>query len=189
MIKIFPLALILFCMGAQKEMNAQNQNRTEKILVVYYSWSGNTRGIARQIHQRTGGDMVELIVDPSYSTNYRTCVNEFIPERDTGIINRKLTTQITNIGQYQTVFLGFPIWSGGIPPAISLLLQQYDFSGKTIIPFCSHGGGGIGHSVSDIARYEPGAKTGDSLSIYYSGGGSLANDITAWLRKNSITVR
>ena len=72
---------------------------------------------------------------------------------------------------------------------IATFLESYDFSGKTIIPFCSHGGGRFGQSLTDIAKLVPSAKLGDALSVQYSGGLSLPNDITAWLRRLGMAVR
>jgi hypothetical protein len=69
---------------------------------------------------------------------------------------------------------------------IASFLEEYDFSGKRIIPFCSHGGGYLGQSLTAISKIAPRAKIGSALSVSYSGGSSLARDITAWLRKNGL---
>jgi hypothetical protein len=69
---------------------------------------------------------------------------------------------------------------------IASFLEEYDFSGKRIIPFCSHGGGYLGQSLTAISKLTPRAKIGSALSVSYSGGNSLARDITAWLRKNGL---
>jgi hypothetical protein len=68
-------------------------------------------------------------------------------------------------------------------------LEEYDLSGKTIIPICSHGGGRFGQSLTAIAKLAPRSQIGSGLSVHYSGGSSLPNDITAWLRKNGVAVR
>ena len=69
---------------------------------------------------------------------------------------------------------------------IATLLESYDFSGKTILPFCSHGGGRFGQSLTAIAKLAPKAKIGSGLSIHYSGGSSLSKDVTKWLEKNGV---
>ena len=72
---------------------------------------------------------------------------------------------------------------------IASFLEEYDFSGKQIIPFCSHGGGRFGQSLTAIAKLAPDARIGDGLSVHYSGGGSLADDVSAWLARNGIEYR
>ena len=70
---------------------------------------------------------------------------------------------------------------------IATLLESYDFSVKKIVPFCSHGGGRFGQSLTAIAKLAPYAKIGEGLSVHYSGGGSLAKDVKKWLEKNGVT--
>jgi flavodoxin len=174
-------------MEAQMELNAQTQG-SKKILVAYFSWGGNTRGIARQIQQRTGADIFEIELVKPYSTNYNTYLEE--AQRDQRQQARPaIKNKVTNIAQYDTIILGYPNWWASIPMPIASFLDEYDCAEKTIIPFCSHGGGRFGQSLTAIAKLAPRAKIGDALSVSYSGGSSLPNDITAWLRKNGITVR
>ena len=72
---------------------------------------------------------------------------------------------------------------------VASFLEEYDFSGKTIIPFCSHGGGRFGQSLTAIAKLVPDAVMGEALSVHYSGGASLGSDVTAWLESNHIPVK
>lgn len=157
----------------------------KKALVIFFSWSGNTRGVAAEIHKKVGGDMVELELIKPYSTNYNTCLDE--AQRDQNQDARpELKTKIADMGQYDLVYLGYPNWWATIPMPIATLLESYDFSGKTIAPFCSHGGGRLGQSVTDIAKLAPGAKITEGLSVHYSGGSSLSRDIDNWLQKNGL---
>jgi len=167
-------------------MEAQNQPK--KILIAYFSWGGNTRGIARQIHQKINGDLFEIECVTPYSSNYNTCLEE--AQRDQRNQARPaLKTKVANMAQYDVVILGYPNWWASIPMPIASFLEGYDFSGKTIIPFCSHGGGRFGQSLTAIAKLAPRSKIGDGLSVNYSGGSSLPNEITAWLRKNGIAEK
>jgi flavodoxin len=185
--KLLLLALTLFAMEANMEAQ-EAQNQTQKILVVYFSWSGNMRGIAQQIQQQIGSDIFEIELVKPYSNNYNNCLEE--AQRDQRQQARPpLKTHVENIAQYDTIILGYPNWWASIPMPIASFLEQYDLSGKTIIPFCSHGGGRFGQSLSAIAKLAPRAKMGEGLSVSYSGGSSLLNDITAWLRKNGVAVR
>ncbi|MFP3041762.1 NAD(P)H-dependent oxidoreductase [Treponema primitia] len=180
--------LTFICLGAGMEVQAQNRSGGGKTLIVYFSWGGNTRGIARQIQQQIGGDIFEIELVKPYSSNYNTCLDE--AQRDQRQQARPaIKNRVANIAQYDVILLGYPNWWASIPMPIASFLEQYDLSGKTIIPFCSHGGGRFGQSLSAIAKLAPRTKMGEGLSVNYSGGSSLPNDITAWLRKNGIAVR
>lgn len=96
------------------------------------------------------------------------------------------TTTPFNMEEYDTVILGFPNWWASIPMPIASFLEEYDFSGKTIIPFCSHGGGRFGQSLTAIAKLVPDARMGEALSVHYSGGSDLPDEITEWLKTNGI---
>jgi flavodoxin len=181
-------AATLFCMEAQIELNAQNQQGAQKILVAYFSWGGNTRGIAQQIHQRTGGDLFEIQCVTPYSSNYNTCLDEALRDQRANA-RPALKTHVTNMAQYDVIILGYPNWWASIPMSIASFLEEYDFSGKTIIPFCSHGGGRFGQSLTAIAKLASRSKIAEALSVSYSGGGSLPRDIDAWLKKNNIAIQ
>jgi flavodoxin len=88
--------------------------------------------------------------------------------------------------QYDVVFLGYPIWWASIPMPIASFLEAYDFTGKTIAPFCSSGGSRLGQSVTAIAKLSPNSTILEALSVSYSGGSSLPGDISAWLKKIGI---
>lgn len=153
-----------------------------KRLVMYFSWSGNTRFIASQIHEKVGGDLVEIELAKPYSANYDTCLDEALRDQERRA-RPELKTKIVDMEQYDVVFLGYPNWWASIPMPIASLLEQYDFSGKTIVPFVSHGGGRLGQSVTDIAKISPRSTILEALSVPYRGGKSLPDDIDAWLRK------
>ena len=156
-----------------------------KALVIYFSWSGNTRGIARKLQEKLGCDIVELELERPYSRDYNTCLDE--AQRDQEREARPaLKTKIENLAQYDTILLGYPNWWASIPMPIATLLESYDFSGKTIAPFCSHGGGRLGQSLTAIAKLAPKSKLTPGLSVHYGGGSSLERDIDKWLAKNGL---
>lgn len=175
-------------LGGAFTKNAFAAEGQMKTLVVFYSWGGNTREIAKQIHQMVGGDLVDIELVKPYSTNYNTCLDE--AKRDQQSDARpELKTSIANMDQYDTVFIGYPNWWATIPMPIATLLEQYDFSGKAIIPFCSHGGGRLGQSVSDISKLAPRATIKEALSVHYGGGSSLQKEIDAWLAKAGVRAK
>ena len=156
-----------------------------KILIAYFSWGGNTRGVAREIQAQTGADLFEITpVDP-YSADYNTVLME-AQEDQHRQARPELSEHIENMDEYDIILLGYPNWWASIPMPIASFLEEYDFSGKTIIPFCSHGGGRFGQSLTAIAKLAPDAVMGEGLSVHYSGGSSLSGDVAAWLETNGI---
>ena len=157
----------------------------DRTLIVYFSWSGNTQNAANMIGEITGAKVVELELVKPYSSNYNKVLDEAQKDVNSGA-RPELKTKIENMEQYDTIIIGYPNWWATIPMPIATFLEEYDFSNKTIIPFCSHGGGGFGQSITDIAKLAPNSRIGEGLSIHYSGGSTLKNDITTWLQKNNI---
>ncbi|MDR1612425.1 MAG: NAD(P)H-dependent oxidoreductase [Planctomycetota bacterium] len=171
--------------GLAGGLSAFGQVDKANILVAYFSWSGNTRGIARQIQQQTGRDIFEIVPVKPYSTNYNTCLDEALRDQR-GQARPPLKNLGENIGKYDVIFIGYPNWWASIPMPVAAFLESYDFSGKMLVPFCSHGGGRLGQSVAAIAKLCPNSTILEALSVHYSGGSSLPGDITAWLGRISL---
>lgn len=167
--------------GAQHNSNS----KSGKILIAYFSWGGNTKGIAEEIQRQTGADLFEITLVNPYSSDYNTVLDE--AQRDQNAQARpELASHVENMEQYDTIMIGYPNWWASIPMPIASFLEEYDFSGKTIIPFCSHGGGRFGQSLTAIAKLAPDAAMGEALSIHYSGSSELSSDVTDWLSSNGI---
>lgn len=169
------------------EIKSSANTTVKKALIIYYSWSGNTRGVAKEIARQTGFDSIELELVKPYSTDYNTVLNE--AQRDQHKqVRPALKTKIDpkKWAEYDTIIIGYPNWWASIPMPIATLLESYDFSGKMILPFCSHGGGRFGQSLTAIAKLVPKAKMEEGLSIHYSGGSSLSKDVEKWLKKTGV---
>ncbi len=156
-----------------------------RILIAYFSWGGNTRGIAQEIQNQTGADMIEITPAVPYSTDYNTVLME-AQEDQHRQARPELSVHVDHMEDYDIILLGYPNWWASIPMPIASFLEEYDFSGKRIIPFCSHGGGRFGQSLTAIAKLAPEADIGEGLSVHYSGGSTLPDDISAWLETNGI---
>lgn len=179
---IFMLILGL-AFTAQAQTNQEQVQMTDKkILIAYFSHSGNTREVANQIQALTGGELFEVKTVKQYSTNYNTVVQEAREEQDNGA-RPELAVKVDNMADYDIVILGYPNWWGTIPMGLFTFLEAYDFAGKTIAPFCTHEGSRMGGSARDIARLCPDATVVEGLPVR---GGSVKNagkDVEAWLRK------
>ena len=163
----------------------QQTEQSGKVLIVFYSWGGNTRGIAHEIQSQTGADLVELKLVNPYSTDYNTVLME-AQEAQHRQDRPELAVHVDNMDEYDTILLGYPNWWASIPMPIATFLESYDFSGKQIIPFCSHGGGRFGQSLTAIAKLAPDAVMGQALSVSYSGGSGLPDTVASWLDANGI---
>jgi len=151
-----------------------------KKIVVYFSHSGNTRDIANQIHKSVSGDIFEIQSKENYPSNYNAVVKKARQELESGY-KPALKAKVSNIRSYDVVFIGCPIWCGTIPMPVVTFLSGYDFSGKTIIPFCTHEGSGLGRSITDIAKLCPQSKILEGLAVRGRDVKSAQNEVSEWL--------
>lgn len=157
------------------------------VLIAYFSWGGNTQGIAEEIQAQTRADLFEIQMVEPYSTDYNTVLEQ--AQQDQNAQARpELSTHVDDMEQYDTILLGYPNWWASIPMPVASFLEEYDFTGKTIVPFCSHGGGRFGQSLTAITKLVPEAVLGEGLAISYSGGSGMPDDVAAWLEQNQIPV-
>ena len=176
--------------GEFSSAQANAQAVDSKILVAFFSWSGNARALAGQIAQETGGDLFEIRTVRTYPDVYREAVREARVEIR-GNARPALTGSVTGMEGYSTVFLCFPNWFNTMPMAVFTFLDSYDFSGKTIYPLVTHGGRRFGRSLDDMQRLCPGAAIGEGLSIRAMSRsphdglkvGVPSGDVSSWLRR------
>lgn len=173
------------CLMKQEYLKSLNKENG-KTLVVYYSLvlpdgtdasasasrvivdgepHGTTEYMAKVIQEETGADVFEIQTVQEYPTEYRDVTSQASEEKESGF-RPELATHIDNIDQYDTIFVGYPNWWGDMPMALYSFFDEYDLSGKTIIPFNSHGGSGFSQTVQSIATLEPNATVStDGLSL------------------------
>ncbi|MBY3416330.1 flavodoxin [Rhizobium laguerreae] len=126
------------------------------VLVAYYSRTGNTRVLADQIRRGRSGSLFEIKLATPYPEDYFTTVAQAAAETKSGFLPRLLQV-VADIQSYDTIFLGFPIWGMTAPPVIRAFLAAHDFSGKKVVPFITHGGYGVGDSLSVLRTHAPNA--------------------------------
>jgi len=165
---------------------AMQLSGNKKILVVYFSLTGNTREIANQIHEIVGGDIFEIQPVKPYPTDHDAAVKLARQELDSGD-KPALKTKVENIQSYDLIFIGYPNWCSTIPAPVKTFLSEYDLSGKTIVPFCTYGGSGLGRSVSDISMLCPKSTLLDSFAIRGSDTKTAQSEVSDWLRKIKVT--
>ena len=163
------------------EENQNNQESgSENILVVYFSHTGNTETVANFIHEAVGGDIIKLETEEPYTDNYNELL-DIAQEEQRENARPLLSTQIDIIEDYDTIFLGYPIWWGDMPMALYTFLDEYDLSGKTIAPFVTSGGSGLSGTPSDIEDEEPNATVTEGLSIRDDNVASSQSEVNEWL--------
>ena len=137
---------------------------SEKTLIVYLSRTNNTRAVAEMIHVYVGGKLVALELQHPYPENYRQTVDQVVRENETGYLP-PLKTTIDSIENFDVVFIGFPTWGMKMPPPVKSFLHRYNLAGKTVIPFNTNAGYGVGSGFETVKELCPGSKILKGFSI------------------------
>jgi len=147
---------------------------------------GNTEVAAQMIRELTGGDLFRIATVKEYPSDYEETTD--VARRELRQNERpELSGRVEAMDGYRVVYLGYPNWWSTMPMAVFTFLEAYDFSGKTIVPFCTHEGSGIGHSESDIRKLCPNAEVLKGLAIRGGSVQSAGSEISAWLRQLGMT--
>lgn len=168
----------------------------QKSLTVYYSRKGNnyvggsivslpignTEVVARKIQGLTGSDLFQIQTVKPYPVDY-TEATRVAQDELSGNARPELTEMVTDMASYEVIYLGYPNWWGTMPMAIFTFLDSYDFSGKTIVPYCTHEGSGLGSSERDLKKLCPTSKVLSGLAIKGGTVGRADNDVANWLKK------
>ena len=142
---------------------------------------GNVEYMASIIQETVGGDLFQIETVQQYPLDHDPLVDQAAEEQDADA-RPELATHIDNPEQYDTIFLGYPNWWGDMPQALYTFLEEYDFSGKTIIPFCPHGGSGFSRTESTIADLQPEATVSeDGLAISRNDVADSRDQIAQWV--------
>ena len=168
-----------------------------KILIVYYSrkgenyWNGglktidkgNTERVAEFIQKAVGGELFEVETVKPYSESYMTCIEEAKQELRADA-RPKIKAFPENLEDYDIIFVGYPNWWGTMPMCMFTLLEKYDLSGKTIIPFCTNEGSGMGSSERDLKKICKNAKFKQGLSVHGAESADSEEKVSAWAKKS-----
>ena len=168
------ILLISACSSSQlKNMNLKMEATpyTGKVLIVYLSRTNNTKAVAEMIQKNVGGNLATLELVTPYPEDYKATVQQVVRENESGYLP-PLKTKIDNIQQYDIVFVGFPTWGMKLPPPMKSFLHSNDLSGKTVIPFNTNGGYGIGSCFQTVEQMCSKSRVLEGFSI---GGGQEIN--------------
>jgi len=179
----------------QSSANQQNENNMEKqgkFLVVFFSHAGenysvgnievgNTKIVADYISEMTGADQFEIVADKDYDMPYMQLIEVAKQEANNGELPA-MVGKLENVDQYDTVFIGGPVWWGTYPQVMFTFFRDYDLNGKTIIPFTTHEGSGLASCVDDVRKAYPDADVKPGFAIYGHEVRSGRNKVEKWLK-------
>lgn len=151
-----------------------------RILIAYFSWSGNTEQLAKMIEEKTGGDLFEIAPQTPYTDDYNELLDVAKQEQSDGA-RPETSAKVENWEDYDVIFVGYPNWWNDAPMLILSFLESYDCAGKTVVPFCTSGGGGFGRSESSVKVSADGAAFADGFHVNGNNVGNAKDSVNAWL--------
>ena len=187
------LLMSISCSGNGATKEKEVMEKKAKVLIVFFSHAGenynvgnikvgNTKLVADEIQKVTGGDEFEIVADKNYDLPYNDLVNVAKEETEKGE-KPSFKGEVKNIDDYDTVFIGGPIWWGTYPRVMFTFFDKYDLNGKTIIPFSTHEGSGLGSVVEDLKSLYPNATFKEAFSIYGTETRKDLSKVDKWLKR------
>lgn len=146
--------------SAESASETETETEGTKVLVAYFSATGTTEGVAEHIANGLNADLYEIVPEDPYTDadlNYNDNNSRTTIEMNDPSARPTISGSVDNMDQYDIVFLGYPIWWGEAPRIVNTFMENYDFSGKTIVPFCTSGGSGMGSSATNLEQLTSGA--------------------------------
>ena len=157
-----PILILLFAVVTLTAVSCGSKKETPKeeapkMLVLYYSQTGNTKAVAEEIANKLGADIEEITMVDPYDPDFQATIDRCKKDQEQGILP-EIQPVKADIANYDVIFLGFPVWFGTYAPPVTTFLNGADLSGKKIVPFCTFGSGGLESSAKDLVAAEPGAE-------------------------------
>lgn len=156
------------------------QSAEDGVLVAYFSATGTTKGVAERLANAVGADLYEIVPAEPYSDadlNWNDKNSRSTKEQNDKSVRPSIASETLDLSGYTTIYVGYPIWWGEEPRIMDTFVESYDFSGKTMIPFCTSGGSGIGSSGKNMEKLTSGAAWLDGKRF---GGSAGEDELRAW---------
>ncbi|MCM1467615.1 MAG: flavodoxin [Alistipes sp.] len=172
----------------EPETTTASEPQGTKVLVAYFSATNTTEGVAQRIAEGLNADIYEIVPQQIYTAedlNYNDNNSRTTIEMNDPNVRPAISGSVGNMAQYDIVFVGYPIWWGEAPRIVSTFMESYDFSGKTIVPFCTSGGSGMGSSASNLEKLTSGAQW---LSGRRLNGGDSPETIMEWVNGLGLNI-
>lgn len=171
------LLLSLVALAAVTSLSAQ------KVLVLYYSETGTTKTVAQELQKQIGADMEGIECVEPYSGIFQETIQRGQREMQSGQ-TPALKPLTKKLSDYDVIFLGYPIWFGTYALPIATLVRQYDFAGKTVVPFCTFGSGGLNTSTEALRKALPKAKIREGYGVRTARVAAAARELDRFLKEN-----
>lgn len=171
------LSALLVCAGANAQTATSDEQPAKKILIAYFSWGGNTQHVAEHIATLTGGTLFRIEPEKPYPTEYTPCTEVAKTEKETDA-RPAIKNKVENWEQYDTIFIGCPVWWWTAPMIINTFAESYDFKGKTVIPFCTYAATYRDETLVRIVELTPAAEHRKGFGAV----GQNTNGLESWLR-------
>lgn len=172
--------------SSRQSNSTQQENLSDtNQLIVYFSWSGNTRRVAEEIQRQTDAQLVELEPQQPYTSDYDELL-DVARDQQRQQARPAIANTIDNIDSYDVIFVGYPNWWGDMPMILYTFFDQYDLSGKTIVPFVTSGGSGFSDTLSTIEELESEATLLEGLSLSEDEANQCTSEVEQWLQQNNI---
>lgn len=176
------ILIAYFSVPENVDTDGIDANSGASIVVKNKDVLGNMQYMAMTIQEAIGGELFRIETKEKYPLEHETLVNQAKEEQNEEV-RPELATHIENVEQYDIIFFGYPNWWGDMPQPLYTFLEEYDFSGKTIIPFNSHGGSGFSNTIEEIKKLQPNATVkDDGLSISRNDVADSEQEITDWAK-------
>ena len=156
---------------------------TPKMLVLYYSQTSNTKGVAQEIATKLGADIEEIVPVELYDGDFQATIERGKRELDEGAYP-EIQPIKADVANYDVIFIGYPIWFGTFAPPVFTWLNQVDLSGKKVVPFCTFGSGGLESSVKDLVEAEPDAEILPGYGVRAARLEAMPKEIDQFLKAN-----
>lgn len=165
-----------------------SETQGSKVLVAYFSATNTTEGVAQHIAEGLGADIYEIVPEEPYTEadlNYNDDNSRSTVEMNDPSSRPAISGSVENMEQYDIVFIGYPIWWGEAPRILSTFVENYDFTGKTVVPFCTSGGSGVGASATNLAQLTSGARWLDGHRL---NGGDSHDVVMEWVNSLGLNL-
>ena len=179
---IAALAMIVVTSCSQNSLRAK-KGKAPKMLVLYYSQTSNTKTVAQEIAKRLNADIEEITLVEPYDTAFQATIDRCKADREKGI-SPEINPLKSKVADYDVVFIGYPIWFGTYAPPIATLLDKIDLSGKTVVPFCTFGSGGLESSAKDLAAKQPKATIRQGYGVRAARLDAVPREVEDFLARN-----
>lgn len=160
-----------------------SNEKAQKVLVLYYSQTSNTKTVAEEIATRLGADTEEIVAVTPYDGDFQATIGRCMQEREQGIVPEIQPVQ-ADLSQYDVIFLGYPIWFGTFAPPVAVFLNQADLSGKKVVPFCTFGSGGLESSIKDLTEKQPQAEILPGYGVRAARMDAVPQEVDQFLKAN-----